>query len=216
MAGVKQITGPSEAVLTLDEVKGFLRIDFNEDDLFLISQIEMATNAAEKYLNSSLVTRTLELALDRLPEYEQNLREGLWTGPYMSFVKEYIDLPFSPVVSVTSIKTYNDNDNETTVPTSSYILDNYRKPARVVLRNGETWPDATREVNSLVIRYEAGYGNASTVPEPIRLAILQMVSYMYENRGDQVSGQAPDMQQSTEALLQPYRIMSFSVSKLGV
>jgi len=216
MGGVVQITKPSEDVVSLEDVKNFLRIDFNDDDLFLISQIKMATNAAEKYLNSALVTRTLELSLDRLPEYEQNLREGLWTGPYMSFVKEYIDLPFSPVVSVTSIKTFNDNDDETTVPQSYYILDNYRKPARVVLRNGQTWPDATREVNSLIIRYEAGYGNASVVPEPIRLAILQMISYMYEHRGDQVNGQAPDMQQSTEALLQPYRIMSFSVSKLGV
>jgi hypothetical protein len=215
MSGVITVTQPAEDVLTLDEIKAFLRIDFSEDDIFLISTLKMTQDFVEKYLNSSLVSRTLELALDRLPEYEMPLREGMYTGPYMSFVKDYISLPYSPVSSIVSIKTFDDADNETTVNQAVYILDSYRKPARVVLRNGQTWPNATREVNTVIIRYVAGYGGSTSVPEPIRLAMLQNIAFMYEHRGD-AEKDKPSMPEQMQVLLGPYRMLGFSTSKLGV
>lgn len=214
MAGIKQVLAPTEDVLGIDEIKSFLRIDFTNDDQFLITQLKMVTNIIENYLNSALINRTYELALDRIPENELPIKEGVYTGAFISYPLDYISLPFSPVVSIESIKTFDDVDNETTVSSAKYILDNYRKPARVVLRNGETWPNATREVNTIIIRYIAGYGTGAQVPEAIRLAMLQLVAYTYENRGDQLSDM-PAMPEAVVTLLAPYKILGLS-SKLGI
>lgn len=208
MGGLVQTTNPSGKPLTITEVKSFLRIDFNEDDIFLIGQLTMVTDVVEKYLRSALISRTYELAVDKLPEREIPLREGLYVGPFMSYPLDYIDLPFSPVVSVSSIKTFDDQDNETVVNSAKYLVDTFRKPARVILRNGETWPNATREANALIITYTAGYGTASQVPEAIRLAMLQLIAYSYEHRGDQIEGAAPAIPESIQTLLRPYQMMN--------
>lgn len=215
MGGVVQKTNPAGKPLTIAEVKSFLRIDFNEDDIFLITQLTMVTDVVEKYLRSALVSREYELAIDSLPELEIPLREGTYVGAHMSYQRDYIDLPFSPVVSVESIKTFDDDDTETTVASSTYIVDTFRKPARVVLRNGNTWPNANREVNALIIRYTAGYGTASQIPEAIRLAMLQLIAYSYEHRGDQMETAAPAIPESVQTLLRPYQMMSLG-NRLGV
>jgi uncharacterized phiE125 gp8 family phage protein len=54
----------------------------------------------------------------------------------------------------------------------------------------------------LHVRYKAGYGDdAADVPPTIRMALLMMVSYLYEHRGD---AHAPVPTQVKE-LLQPFR-----------
>lgn len=56
----------------------------------------------------------------------------------------------------------------------------------------------------VVIRYRAGYGDAtSDVPQAIRQAILMLVAHLYEHRGDE----AVELPPMVKTLLQPYRVM---------
>jgi uncharacterized phiE125 gp8 family phage protein len=67
-----------------------------------------------------------------------------------------------------------------------------------------------RTFNGLEINFTVGYGtNGSSVPEAIRLAILQYVTFLYENRGDFEGSVAPQPPSTLSALLDPYRILRF-------
>jgi len=137
---------------------------------------------------------------------EDPLWEGMRTAPDINYYKNYVVLPRSPVISVTSLKTYNDSDTASTMATSKYYVDTQREPARIVLRTGETFPTALRVANAIEVVYVAGYASAYAIPEPIRMGMLQHIAYMYEHRGDMYEAQgAPTLMKSLYA---PYVIHS--------
>jgi uncharacterized phiE125 gp8 family phage protein len=65
---------------------------------------------------------------------------------------------------------------------TDYTVDAKSQPGRILLHSR---PSITlQETGAIVARYVAGYGNLDTnVPERIQLAILNLVSHYYENRG---------------------------------
>ena len=112
-----------------------------------------------------------------------------------------------PVVSISHIKTYDDNDTATTFASSKYYVDNARQPARVVLRTGETFPTALRVANAIEVKYVTGYASANAVPEPIKFAIYQVLTYLYEHRGDMYEGKT-SLPATATKLLAPYVVYS--------
>ena len=207
MAGLKIHTAPTQEPLTLQEVKEYLRVEDNTDERNLRPLIESARRLVEEHLNRTLMQTTYQQFLDSFDEYEDPLFEGVRQGPYLNYYKNYIDLVKSPVISVTHIKTYQDDDSATTMAASKYYVDNAREPSRIVLRQGETFPTALRVANAIEIQYVAGYTSPYQVPEPIRLAILQIIAHMYEHRGDMGNAaEAMMMPSMCKRLLSPYVI----------
>ena len=207
MAGLKIHTEPTQEPLTLQEVKEYLRVEDNTDERNLRPLIESARRLVEEHLNRTLMQTTYQQFLDSFDEHEDPLWEGVRQGPYLNYYKNYIDLVKSPVISVTHIKTYQDDDTDTTMAASKYYVDNAREPSRIVLRSGETFPTALRVANAIEIQYVAGYTSPYQVPEPIRLAILQIIAHMYEHRGDMGNAaEAMMMPSMCKRLLSPYVI----------
>ena len=80
---------------------------------------------------------------------------------------------------------------------------------RVALAWNRFWPITRCSINSVVIQFTAGYGDAAEdVPQAIRQGILIEVSNLYENREDVVVGQNISMLSLSERLLWPYRALS--------
>lgn len=207
MAGIKVLTGPSQEPLSLQEVKEYLRVEDNTDERNIRPLIESARSLIEEHLNRTLISTTYQQFLDGFSEHEDPLWEGVRQGPYLNYYKNYIDLVKSPVISVTHIKTYDDADTATTMSADKYYVDNAREPSRIVLRQGETFPSALRVANAIEIQYVAGYNSPFQIPEPIRLAILQLIAHMYEHRGDMGNAaEASFMPVMVKRLLAPYVI----------
>lgn len=198
-------SAPSSEPLTLSDTKSYLRVDHSSDDSLITSLIIASRQLVEEHTGRALITQTLHLFLDGFNETEDPLWEGVRTGPYLNFYKNYIDLPRAPVASVTSIHTFDDDDNSTLYATANYYVNSAREPARIVLRTGSTWPTALRVANAIKVVYEAGYGGAGSVPNPIKQAMLQLVAHMYEQRGDMadVNGETK-MPILVKKLLAPY------------
>lgn len=184
MAGLQITTAPTTEPVTLQEAKEYLRIGDSTDERVLQNFIETARMAAEDHMGRAIMPQTLSYFTDAYDELADPLFEGFRTAPYLNYYKNYITLPRPPVVSVTSVSTFNDSDTETTMTASKYYVDNVREPARIVLRLGETFPTALRVANAIKVVYTAGYTNAFTVPAPIKIGILEHVAHLYENRGD--------------------------------
>ena len=206
MAGFKVTTEPTAEPLSLQEVKEYLRLEDASDERVVQPLIIAARQFAEEHMNRALMQQTITLNLDTTIETENPLWEGMRTAPDINYYKNYVVLPRSPVISVTSLKTYNDSDTASTMAASKYYVDTQREPARIVLRTGETFPTALRVANAIEVVYVAGYTSAYAVPEPIRMGMLQHIAYMYEHRGDMYEAQgAPTLMKSLYA---PYVIHS--------
>jgi uncharacterized phiE125 gp8 family phage protein len=80
---------------------------------------------------------------------------------------------------------------------------------RVALAWTQSWPITRFSINSVVIQFVAGYGDAAQdVPQVIRQGILIEISNLYENREDIVVGQSLSMLSLSERLLWPYRALA--------
>ena len=207
MAGLVIHTEPASEPITLAEAKSYLRIDSSGDDALITSLISTARKLCEEHTQRAFMSQTLQLFLDNLDDIDNPLWEGMRTGPYLNYYKNYIDLPMPPVVSVTHVKTFDDDDNATTFSSSNYYVDNAKQPARIVLRTGETFPTALRVANAIEVQYVVGYSSASAVPEPIKFAIYQVLTYLYEHRGDMYEGKT-SLPATATKLLAPYVVYS--------
>lgn len=210
MAGLSVTSLPSIEPITTAEAKAFLRVDISDDDTLIDALIKSARQFCEEYTGRTLINTTYKLSLDGFIEDQVPIKEGLYQAPYMNFYKRYIALPRPPLVSVTSVKTFNDSDTESTFASSKYYVDTQRNPGRVVLRDGETFPTDLRVANAVEITYVGGYGAvASNVPSPILVGLREHITYLYEHRGD-VEPNLANFPVIAKQLYQPYRVLSFS------
>lgn len=211
MSGLKIVTGPAVTPVSRTEARNHLRLDDDVDGSLVRAYIQAATDWAENYTGRFLVSRTCQMMLDGARELESPLWEGMRTGPSNVAYLDHIELAAAPVISVESIKYYSDDDTQYTWAASNYFVDTFSEPAKVVLRDGGTYPTDLRAANGLEINFTAGYGsNPSAVPEAIKVAILQYIAFLYEHRGDNEAGmQSPPV---LRALLDPYRVLRFNTS----
>lgn len=211
MAGLTLQTEASKQALDVRDVKNYLKLDDNADEVLVRTLITTASDWVENHIARSLINRTYKLSIDSINEFDFPLWEGFRDGPDMVYQKRYIPLPRGPIQSVSSVVTYDDADTATTMNTSDYYVDSVSQPPRVMLRNNAVWPTALRVANAIEITYVAGYGASPLqIPEPIRLAMYQFIAFQYEHRGDFERFPPPNMPDSIEGLLRPYRTMSFS------
>jgi uncharacterized phiE125 gp8 family phage protein len=138
-------------------------------DPLLNSFIKTARLAAENITRRALITQTLELVLDAFPP------AGIF-------------LPLPPLQSVTSVKYIDEDGVEQTLSTDLYDVDTDSEPGKVVLESGESWPTTYDQVNAVRVRYVAGYGAASAVPEDVKTWMKLRVGTMYENREAIITG----------------------------
>ena len=214
MAGITIVADVSEEPISADNVRSYARIDDGVDTTEITNMIKSSRLFVENYLGRSLLNRTLKFSVDYIDEVDQPLFEGMRIGPDMTIRRRYLQLPRPPVVSVTHVKTFDDADTETTLSSSKYYLDNQREPARIILRNGETWPTALRVGNAIEVTYVSGYGTTrSSVPEAIIQGLFQHITFMYENRGDQMGASRAtqvSIPPQIRYLLDPYKVLNFS------
>ena len=212
MAGLTISTAWSETAITLAEAKTHLRLEGSDDDTYLNALISTAQFAVEKYTGRAITNQTLKLGLDGLPYADDNkyYPEGFFTAPDINRSLGYIVLPRPPLVSVTHLKYYDEDNTATTFATSNYHVDTQTEPGRLVLKRGKTFPSASdlRTANAYEITYVAGYGSSrDDVPTPIKQAIKLLVAHLYENRELVSQNSVNTIPYTVGQLLQPYRVI---------
>lgn len=189
MGTSKLVTGPTVWPVSADELGAHLRLNQSggsyPEEAYLLELVKGATEFAETETGLIMLEQTWEYSLDQVPLSSDGL--GWWDGVREGAItQEYprtIELPKGPLLSITSINSYDDADAATLFSADSYYADTSSRPGRVALRNGAVWPNGVRAVNGLVIRYKAGFGTvASNVPFQLRQAIKVIAAHWYENR----------------------------------
>lgn len=192
---LRRTTDPATEPITTAEAKAHLRVDWSDDDTIIDLYITAAREFCEEYTNRGFITQT-------------------WTQDDNSF-GTHIELKRNPVVSVTSVKYYDENESQQTWNSSNYQVDNKSDVGGIYPAANKDFPSISSEtILPVETIYVVGYGAASDVPEKIKQAIKIMVSYFYENR-EMVSVPVASMPfnipipNTVYVLLNPYRVRHF-------
>jgi uncharacterized phiE125 gp8 family phage protein len=192
----KIITSATVEPVSLAEARAHLRIEpfgspeSHPDDLYVSALISVAREWCEQYTGRALASQTIEMALDDFPE-------------------DAIELPLTPVTSITSVKYIDGDGIEQTLSNTYYGLDDYSQPNWLLLKSGFEWPDTNGGANNIKIRMVVGNTSAN-IPKPITAAMLLLIGNLYENRTeDQIATARASFNSlplGVYNLLQPYRL----------
>lgn len=196
------VTPAAAYPVTLTEVKAQLRITSSDEDTFLNSLIEAATEYTEAYCSRSFIAQTWDMYLDTFPFCN--------TTP--------IEVPLPPLISVTSIQYYDSASTLQTWDSASYVVDTTKAVGLIYPDMNYAYPSTRIFRNSVIIRFVAGYADsgaspidlADNVPMQIKQAILLLIGHLYENREMTTPGvMIQNVPMSYDALLANIKIWSF-------
>ena len=169
--------------LTLTEVKTHLKIDLSNEDIFLNNLIKSARQSVETLCNISLTKKVIEVYLD-------------------NFGKE-VRLPNPPLVSLDKFYYYDGEYSENEVPNTVYKLIQFYNltESRLIIKSGSTLPAYTGNGYGLKLKLTVGFPTDADlevegfvqyfyIPEELRLEMLNLIAYWYENR--QSEGTIPE------------------------
>lgn len=204
------VTGAGSALpVSLSDVKEWLKVPstLTVDDNLITALIKSATGIFEKITGRDLINKTYKTYLDAFP-----CVDGLnyYTG-VSSLALQYHDngivLRKSKLQSITSIQYYLDGVLTTWSSSNYYITDLPDYSAIYLVADKEFPTDVDIRKQAVVINFVAGYGSSdANVPEDVKQALLQFISYLYENRGD--CANSKDMQAAMD-LFSQFKIIDF-------
>lgn len=158
----KVTTGVTSELLTASDIKDAMRITFTDDDTYLGDLIKAARQAIEKHCSISIGTQTITSILD----------VNGW---------EEIEIPYGPLISLTTVSFKSDFDTYTAaVVSEDYDSDGVDFATFTPFTSGR-WK----------LIYQAGY---TTLPDDLKNYWIRLVSWYYENRGD--VGKIPEAMKS--------------------
>ena len=169
------VTAPASEPVTTAEAKSHLRVTISTDDTLIGEMITVARDMLENYTCRAFINTTFDYFLDAFPS--PRFEHGrIHNG-------RIIEPPVSNLSSVTSVKYYDTQDALQTLASSEYLVDSSHEPGRIVEAYETYWPDTSTRINTVEVRYIAGYGaTAADVPETLKLAIKMLVNHYYDNR----------------------------------
>lgn len=157
---------PSVEPITLYELKRHLRLEHDEDNLYLAAAMTAAREFAESYTNRTFCNTQWTMRLDTFPHA--------------------IELPRPPVsrtVTATTITYTTETQSAVTLPSNKYRIDRISTPGVIRTLYGETWPPHLADYNSIAVTWWAGYSeDGSKVPMRARNAMLMLAAHWFERR----------------------------------
>ncbi|MGQ4272459.1 head-tail connector protein [Terrihabitans sp. B22-R8] len=152
------LTKPDEEPVSLDDIRGFLRLDHDDEDELLVRLIAAARRHVETATGKKLMTQIWRLVLDDWPA------SGL------------VNVPLSPLVAVRAARLRRADGTEVPLDAGGWVLD---CSARLHIAGG---PAVLRPFGGIEVDVEAGFGPAAAVPPDLAQAMRLLVAHWYEHR----------------------------------
>jgi uncharacterized phiE125 gp8 family phage protein len=158
------VTPPSGEPVSVAEIHAQSYVDNSASDTLIGGYITAARRLVETFCRRQLMTAVWRYSLDQFP------------------ADDIVRLPRPPLVSVTELQYVDFAGVSQIWDSSNYLVDTYSEPGRITLAYNTFWPGSRPTANSVNIKYTAGFGDASAVPQTFKLAIMQLVAHWFENR----------------------------------
>lgn len=182
--GLELVTAPAEEPLTLAEAKLHLRVTASDEDARITSLITSARQRCEAQLKRAFITQT-------------------WDWTFTGWPGGVLRMPLPRLQSITSI-TYLDSDGASQTLATSVYKARAGSPGWIILKSNQSWPSLLDELDNVIVRFVAGYGGASAVPDCVKDAMYLLIGSGYEHREHYVVGTiAGELQGAIDDLLAP-------------
>lgn len=198
------VSPPDMLPVSLDEAKLHLRVDSDDEDHLIGGLIEAATAYLDGW--TGILGRCLV--------------EQEWRQDFDGFARE-LCLPLGAVNSIATVTWRNAAGQVATVPSARYDLRTDASGRAIVRFDADyEFSRDLHESRAVSVTYKAGWPTIpaipedgdtpatpaqSTVPAPIKVAILLMIGHAYKNREAVTSGNATSLPLGFAALTAPYR-----------
>ena len=120
IAGLTLVTPPASEPVTLVQAKAWLKRGDSAEDDTLGVLLKAARQQVEADTGLALLTQTVDVAVDVLPDSQRFLR-----------------LPVGPLQAIVSVTTYDRSSVSAVWDPSNYFVDTYSLPPRLCLRCGD-------------------------------------------------------------------------------
>ncbi|HEV7293494.1 MAG TPA: head-tail connector protein [Devosia sp.] len=175
-----RIAAPAKLPITLEAAKGWMRVDYNDEDALITSLIEAAVDRLDGptgLLNRALIEQEWVAHFDRFPT---SLKIPL---PRCREIVEVAYVAPDGVAAVLDVADYQ-------------VVGLHTDMSRIQSIPTQTWPGVARGwPDAVSIRFKAGFGpEPEDVPASIRHALLEMVATGFENREGIAVGERVSMQ----------------------
>lgn len=169
------ISPPQAEPVALAELKEHLKIDGNAEDALVAGLALAARRTIEARFGLAMVAQSWRLALDAAPECA-------------------LILPLSPVLSIDSVGVARNGVTEALGPAGYETQTGLIGRVRI-----KTAAMTDARLGGVVIAFTAGWPDAASVPEELKLAIRLLAAHFYERREGEAPGPA------LAELVAPYR-----------
>lgn len=157
----RMINPPAELAVDFALAKLCLKVEDDQQDSQIRSLIGGITMAAQHETGRAFIHQDWRVSLD------------LFDGP--------IRLPRAPLSSVLSVKYWDANNVQQTLPPSEYQVDDVSEPGRILPAVGKSWPATFARVNAVTVDYRVGYGAThEAVPGDVKSYILGMLVLRFD------------------------------------
>jgi uncharacterized phiE125 gp8 family phage protein len=157
--------------LTLSQVKAQLNIDITDisEDVYLTNLIEAVYFFIEKYTNRYFLNQVWILYLDAFP-YCNSIPIN------KSYFKQINSIKYYPT-------TWDGIAAPTTFASTNYYVTNETSiyDAQIVLKSDVNFPMVYNRLQAVEVEFQL---QASVIPFDVKQAALQMIAYLYTNKGD--------------------------------
>ena len=195
---------PTEEPVELREAKIHMSLEEGEtieDEYIGDIILPAARECVESITGRAILDQTWSYYLDEWPKGKEILL------PYPNLIWTVTD---SYIEYTDSDGTAHTFENVGPPVTYDYDVDTDRKPGRIVLKYGETWPSATLQPkNPIHIKYDCGWTDPVDVPARLKMAILLVTSDMYENREPTLIGVSAQTLKTLDRILYAYTDWTF-------
>jgi uncharacterized phiE125 gp8 family phage protein len=183
------VTPPTVEPISLAEAKAHLRVEVDDDDTLIGRLIAVARQDAERHQRRALLPQSFDLTLGDWPRCDRTIK-----------------VPRPPLIEVESIK-YRDGDGVLqTLDETSYAVITIGTPGLIWFPMATSFPVLQcGRPDAITIRFEAGYADASAVPDITKQGMMMLIGHLYENREAVVTGTiATDLPMSVQFLLDAF------------
>ncbi|MFT6151400.1 MAG: hypothetical protein ACJAY9_000789 [Flavobacteriales bacterium] len=204
----KFVSGTTNLPIKITDVQDWLKIPqcILSEHALITAVIKAASGYFEKITGRDLINKTYKTYLDNFP-CADGISYYSGVSPISPQYKDNgIKLRKSQLQSITSIEYYI-GGVLTTLNSSNYYFTDLPDYSAIYLIEDGTFPIVDTRKQAVKITFVAGYGaDSDFVPDDVKQALLQMISYLYENRGD--CANSDDMNAATQ-LFGQFKIVDF-------
>jgi len=206
--GIVTTIAATAFALTPEEVANYLRVDASDPAISgeMSMLISLSTDEVQRMTGRALVATTFKLVADDWPTRD-TAYSGIFSG--QEYVRT-VELPRSPLISVTSVQYYDEAGVLQTLDPAQYVVSNSFEPGLVYLQHEYTWPSLARRPDAVQVTFTAGYASAAATPAALKQAMLLLCRHFNSSGNpNQTADRTSDLE-TAKQLLQGLRVGGWS------